>query len=59
MKGKMTNFEKWKRDMTAENFLEIFHRTGCVGCPAKEVCKVTEGCGNAFRKWAGQTEGEK
>jgi len=54
----MTNFEKWKQEMTVERFLTIFRQTGCVGCPALKVCKVTQGCENAFVKWAEQEEGK-
>jgi len=54
----MTNFEKWKKDLTIENALAIFKCCGCEGCPAEEVCKVTEGCEKAFNLWA-QQEGNK
>jgi hypothetical protein len=59
VKESTNNFEKWKRDMTVEKFLAIFKKTGCVGCPAEEVCKVTEGCENAFIKWAQMKGGDK
>jgi hypothetical protein len=48
----MNGFEKWKKELTAKEALDIFKNAGCYKCPALNVCKATEGCENAFRKWA-------
>jgi hypothetical protein len=48
----MTNFEKWKEILNVKKILEIFKEAGCYKCPALKVCRETEGCENAFLKWA-------
>jgi len=52
----LNNFDKYKKELTVEKALDNFRKTGCVGCPAEEVCKVTKGCEKAFKKWAKQEE---
>ena len=52
----MTNFEKWKQDLTFSKFLKYFIADACPGktCPAFKICKNTKGCRDAFKTWANQ-----
>jgi len=50
----MTNFEKWKQDLTISEANAIFIFGGCGLCPAKNVCDGSLpalSCERAFQKW--------
>jgi len=49
----LTNFEKWKNEMTIEKLMEWLE-DDCFAdkCPAFEICKDTEGCKESWIKWA-------
>ena len=55
----MTNFEKWKAELTKEGAAE-FVKTGskvCMACPAIKFCyhgmeNINKPCSEVFLKWA-------
>jgi hypothetical protein len=67
----MTNFEKWKNDLTAQSYRKILE-TMCLDvsmevCPAREYCDSRGGCCTTagcqcearYYEWAGATASEK
>ena len=61
----MTNFEKWKAGLTAEDMVVTDfgfsmgccafygHYDGCIACPAKEHCLVKDiSCAEGWMQWA-------
>ena len=52
----MTNFEKFKQELTLEQFLKITEEVDCDNCPAESCCKCdTEvSCTQTIREWGNQ-----
>ena len=52
----MTNFEKWKAALTANDVWQQYHERDCKGCPASEHCvtNVVDSCYDLFFEWANQ-----
>ncbi|MDR2717168.1 MAG: hypothetical protein LBB89_03765 [Treponema sp.] len=54
----MTNFEKWKNELTAERVHEVFKGKNCalggkhVVCPAVAFCACEPTCEEGFMSWA-------
>jgi len=50
----MTNFEKWKAALTANDVWQLYHEQYCRGCPASEHCvtNVVDSCYDLFFEWA-------
>jgi hypothetical protein len=49
----MTNFEKWKRDLTIEKMVEIFGGDVCHECPVKyQGCGKYDSCTEDILEWA-------
>ncbi len=46
----MTNFEKWKRDLTIDKLVEWVYGYGCFSCPARKQCSH-EACEASFIEW--------
>lgn len=54
----MTNFEKWKQELTIEGLIELAYSDfACFKCPAHALCKSErQGCKNAIIEWGEQHE---
>ena len=52
----MTNFEKWKAELTAYDVLQLYYNQNCKDCPAITICYNDKGgsCNDAFFEWANQ-----
>ena len=54
---KMTNFEKWKNDLTVESLATSLQTCHCEDCPAEDFCnskdgQVIIGCEATVEAWA-------
>ena len=62
----MTNFEKWKSELTVEDMIYEASEENevigldCENCPAANECRASSdiGCGIWFRQWAEQEVSE-
>jgi len=52
----MTNFEKWKAELTAYDVLQLYYEQDCHDCPATNICHNGMGstCNDSFFEWANQ-----
>lgn len=60
----MTNFEKWKEELTVDKFVKIAVSYPCYSCIAKSHCKslrkskTQKSCDEIIRDWANKESGQ-
>ncbi len=59
----MTNFEKWKNDLTLDDFYKFLNYS-CMNCPLFEKCqsvkfRMSKSCRDLLKEWAEQKGGDE